>query len=477
MASDDATTLPPPSPEHRRAAAGQFERANQAVATGHYDYGLHLLVSCCKLDPANLIYRQALRRTQKAWYRNNMRGSWLAWLTAWPGRLRQRRARLAGDHLKVLEHGEEVLLRNPWDVGAQRAQADAADALGLLDLAVWSLEQARQKRPRDAGLNRALARLYERRGNFTQAVALWQLVRQAAPDDVEAAGKVKDLAAAETIARGGYEEAVTHAGERSPEAPVPVPGRQTQASPADRVEREAEPIRKRLEADPADRHAYLQLAAVFRRAGELERAAEVLNEGLARTGDSFEMSCDLADLEIEPFRRNLALAEERLRQEPDNPEMRQLRARLRKEINARELDLYRRKADRYPNDPGHRLEMGVRLLRAGQLDEAIPALQAAREGPRQRWQASYWLGHAFKQRGNAALALRNFEDAYQHLPATETAARKDLLFLLAQGAADAGDLARAVERATELANLDFAYRDVGRLLDEWQARLQAEAPK
>src|SRR5437762_4381984 len=86
--------------------------------------------------------------------------------------------------------------------------AEAADELGQLDLAVWMLEQARQKEPHQATLNRTLARLYERRGNFAQAIALWELVRKADPSDMEAANKSKDLAAHETIARGQYEAAV-----------------------------------------------------------------------------------------------------------------------------------------------------------------------------------------------------------------------------------------------------------------------------
>ena len=50
-----------------------------------------------------------------------------------------------GDYLGVLVHGERVLARNPWDVGVQMDMAEAADSLGQLDLAVWLLEQARQK--------------------------------------------------------------------------------------------------------------------------------------------------------------------------------------------------------------------------------------------------------------------------------------------------------------------------------------------
>src|SRR5205814_6368790 len=122
-------------------------------------------------------------------------------------------AKGARDYLKVLEYGEQVLIRNPWDVGTHMDMAEAAEALGLLDLAVWTLEQARQKNPQDATVNRALARLFEKRGNFTQAIALWELIRRAAPSDVEPQDKAMDLAANETIARGRYDEVVTTPGE------------------------------------------------------------------------------------------------------------------------------------------------------------------------------------------------------------------------------------------------------------------------
>src|ERR671922_1347246 len=152
MANAGDSALHPPSPEHRRIAAGKFERANQVVATGNFDYAIHLLLDCCKLDPANLLYRQALRRTEKARYRNNLRGSWLAWLTTWPTRARLKTALRAREYLKALEHGEQILARNPWDVGAQMDMAASAVVLGLLDLAIWSLEQARQKQARDPAL-------------------------------------------------------------------------------------------------------------------------------------------------------------------------------------------------------------------------------------------------------------------------------------------------------------------------------------
>ena len=38
--------------------------------------------------------------------------------------------------------------------------------------------------------------------------------------------------------------------------------------------------------------------------------------------------------------------------------------------------------------------------------------------------------------------------------------------------AEAGDLSKAVDLASELAHLDFGYRDIQNRLDDWQARLR-----
>src|SRR5205807_193697 len=131
MADTPPPGLPSPTPEQRRVAAGQFERANEVLATGNHDYAIRLLVTCCQFDAA-----------------------------------------------------------------------------GLLDQAIWSLEQARPREPDNVKVNRGLARLYERSGDFKRATKFWQRVRKADPADAEAMQKVKDVAANETIARGGYEEAL-----------------------------------------------------------------------------------------------------------------------------------------------------------------------------------------------------------------------------------------------------------------------------
>jgi tetratricopeptide (TPR) repeat protein len=486
MASPDH--LPTVSAEVRRIAAERFDRANQVASSGNYDYAIQLLLTCCKLDPANFLFRQTLRRTQKAKYKNNLRGSRLAFLTTIRLRAKLKSAKRSREYLKVLEVGELILSKNPWDVGAQMDMAEAADALGLIDHAVFFLDQARQKSPKDATLNRALARLFEKRGNFAHAIALWQLVKEASPDDVEAAHKAKDLAASETIARGGY-RGESPSDTYPAEAPSTTHSRfgQPQASaaaaaapePADRVTREAAPILARLDTNPTDPHLYLQLSAVYRRGNQPDRSRAVLEQGLAPTGNDFRLTIELMEMDLDTWRRNLAVADRKLaKAEADDDykhtpeEMRKLRGKIVKEISSREIELFRLKADRFPQDLTYRLELGIRLADVDQLDEAIVELQHARKDPRLLWKACLHLGLCFKKRNNWRLAQRNFEEALAQLPPGEEEGRKELLYQLAVGSADSGELQKAIDLGHDLANIDFGFRDIGKLLDEWQERLQ-----
>lgn len=458
--------LPPPSPEQRRIAAERFERARQVILTGNQDYGIQLLLACCKIDPANLIYRQELRKAQKKRHKDKLRGGLMSLLSRARYKTKLKNAKRGHHYLTVLEFGEEILTRNPWDRGAQLDMGEAADALGLHDVGIFILDQAREKDHHDPLVNKALARLLEKRGHFTQAIKLWELVRKKLPQDPEAATKAKDLAASETIKRGHYEEAI------SSDEPIRAIVDHNQKLAAERELKAESKLHEKLQTEPADPQAYLELAATMKKAGKTEEALDLLHKGLSASGQHYELQMAVAELEIEPFRKDLNQTEERLKTRAEDEELRLHRARLLKEINTREMDVYRAKADRHPAELSHRLELGVRLLRAGQVDEAIAELQHARKDERLQGKAALYLGHGFKARNNWRLAERNFEEALHKLPANDESTRKDVLYQLATGAAAAGDLGKAVDLAHELANLDFAYRNVNRLLDEWQAKLQ-----
>ncbi len=154
------------------------------------------------------MYRQTLRRFERANVHQSVGRRPFAWIKGLVNQTRVRLARRRRDFRKVIECGELVLVTKPSDRRAHLQMAEAAEKLGLLDVAIWLLEQIWDKRSSTTTLNRTLARLYERRREFMKASILWDLVRRANPDDLEAHHKMQSLAAQDTIARGQYVEAV-----------------------------------------------------------------------------------------------------------------------------------------------------------------------------------------------------------------------------------------------------------------------------
>ena len=81
MPDRSTPTVSTPTAEQRKIAHDNFDRAKQVLATGNFDYGIDLLMTCCRLDPASVPFRTALRKAQKDKYGNDLRGSKVAVLT------------------------------------------------------------------------------------------------------------------------------------------------------------------------------------------------------------------------------------------------------------------------------------------------------------------------------------------------------------------------------------------------------------
>jgi serine/threonine protein kinase len=193
--------------EQRRAAAGQYERACEVLGSDKQEksYAHELLVSCCKLDPANTAYRRQLRQVGQDLHRRQGLGRWLSLPAALKSKALLKTAKAARDHRKVLEHGEAILARSPEDVATHLAMADAAAGLDLPFLEIWLLEQAYKEVPDSPEPMRRLAEAYEQQKELDKAIAMWQRVEKVLPQDLEASRKINALSASHTISRGKYD--------------------------------------------------------------------------------------------------------------------------------------------------------------------------------------------------------------------------------------------------------------------------------
>src|SRR5271168_4758587 len=103
MGDSDANTAPAPSPVQQQAAKGQFGLAERLLLKNNYADAIKLMRECLRLDPANLGYRRALRRTEQLAVQN---GS--GWLSKAALKTKCKMAKLSQAHTQVLELGEAL---------------------------------------------------------------------------------------------------------------------------------------------------------------------------------------------------------------------------------------------------------------------------------------------------------------------------------------------------------------------------------
>ena len=111
-------------------------------------------------------------------------------------------------------------------------------------------------------------------------------------------------------------------------------------------------------------------------------------------------------------------------------------------------------------------ELGVRSKRAGKFKEAIQAFQAARDDVRHRAQVQIHLGESFQHIRQFKLALASYEAAVEAADACNRTSQKLALYRAGVLAAELKDVERAEKYLTQLAAIDFGFRDVADRLDK-----------
>ena len=139
---------------------------------------------------------------------------------------------------------------------------------------------------------------------------------------------------------------------------------------------------------------------------------------------------------------------------------------FRKQANQVELEIFATKADRDPGNARLKYELGLRLKRAGKMKEAITTLQAARGDSKRKTQVLLELGECFQKIEQYKLALAHYEQAIEACEEPDGQARRLALYRAGVLATGLRELDRAERHLSELAGLDFGYRDVSDRLDK-----------
>ncbi len=452
------------NPQQLKKAQSYFHHGNEAAGKGNFDYAISMFREALKILPGDLNYRQALRGVQRKRFNNDpAKVGGLAKARVKTMRLGSRGNKSKGKWAELMESCEDALAHNPWDVGASRDAAEAAEGLGFPVLAKWLLDSISAQAGEDADYFRHLGRVFEINHDFQRAIQCWERVRKLAPADENALRQINALSANATIARSGMGQAAFKSPAGKPDAEVESfsPDAEELAELAMAPEQR---FLAQIDAHPERVGPYLELSDHFRMQGRLSDAEKVLSRGLKAIPDDTVLEMARAEVQISLLHKAIEAWGARSAKNPDDLDAKAKHEKLQGMLNDFEIKEFRRRAAQRPEDLTLQLQLGIRLARVGQHDAAIAAFQQARSSPELRVQALLQAGVSFEANGVLKLAERHYADALKIADPAEAATLLELNYRLGRVAEAQGDTHQAEEHYNEVAAHDYGYLDVAQRL-------------
>jgi len=454
-----------PTPDDLRKAKTYFEYGNDAALKSNFDYAIDMYKQACKIVPDNLVYRQALRGIERRKFGDPSKVSKLVGAKNQPILFRARSARGKQKFAEAIDLCEDAFVNNPWDVGAARVAAEAAEGLGHLNVAQWFVESVHAI-TKDVDFLKYAARVFEANESWAKAIGCWEKVKVLLPNDQDANRQINALSASSTIKRAGLTDALdSRAAEAAKVEPV-----ETSEAKVSRLKHEQlspeERLIKEILADPKAIHAYLDLADIYRRRSDFDKAEKVLARGLKANADDEGLKAVYEDTQISRLKRAIESQSQRVLQHPEDTGAKAKLDQLTEMYNKYEIEAFRRRAKTHGDDPTVHLQLGMILARTGDHDGAIASFQQARTSslPSLKLQALYHSGLSFEANSAFKLADRNYREALKLLEPDDKDMFLSLRYRLGRTAEALGNNEDAEEHYNEVAAIDYSYLDVAQRL-------------
>ncbi|HEY4312087.1 MAG TPA: tetratricopeptide repeat protein [Pirellulales bacterium] len=450
----------PVSRQMRGRLQACFEHGSKSASKGNYDYATEMFTQCVQGDPGNLLYVQNFLNNLQKKYGNNKKGSKLAGLKGGMVKGSIQKSYMQKDWKAVLNSGLEMLKLNPWDLQSLKQMANACEQLQFDEVQLAYLKLAQDVDIADIDVNRLYARALGRLGRFDEAIVCWTRVQKVSPRDEEANRSIANLTVEKTIHKGGYEDA-----ESSTEVMVDKDAQSDRQGTGVAKLTPEQQLEKAIAKNPEKVENYSELADLHLRHDRLEQAEQVLAKALQVSGGEMTIRERLEDVQMRRARRDLEIAQKRAQAEKTQESV-DLWRQMNEALNRTELEVYRSRSDRYPDNAALKFEFAVRLQRAKNFAEAIKIYQQAHADTKRKAAIHLGLGECFQSIKQFKLAMSNFEQAVIATSDREPDQKKVALYRAGKLALFMKNLDVAERHLNELAGLDFGYKDVADLLDK-----------
>ena len=422
-----------------------WEKGYDTLEKKNYDYAMLLLAEALEKEPAFFDCRMALRAAQIKKHENAGRLAKMAAAAGNAHHIAQAKIALKRkNYYSAMAHAEKILCSDPESSVGHQVIVDAGKALDLPQTIISSLQMLKKAKPKDNKITQELAKALEMLNDWDEAERVMLELAKLNPDDPFLQQAYKDTAAKATIYRGNYEKRAD-----GQDAGDDYDSRADYTS-EDVLEEKIYAMEERLQDESENFKLAVDIAKLYVERQDFDRAFEYFDwvqENHSVSDSSIDRA--LADAHEAHFNYDIS-------QYPEgSPE----RVGLEAERDAFMLENCQKRADRYPTMLEFRFELGERLFRTGDVNEAILTFQRTQNSPSHKHRSLCYLGQCFMQRGMYDMALSQFEKAMEG-KSTFDDQKKELIYLLAGVYEQQGKHEEAKAHYKSIYEVDVGYRDV-----------------
>lgn len=458
MSSGTPPTLTPSQQETLKRAKSAGEKQN-------YDYAISLLSSLLKEVPAFTEGRRLLRANEILKAKNaSSLARTLSNVKIAPLYMKGKTS-LAKNPQEALITAEEILAIDPISEQGNELLAEAAAALGLLDVPVLAYETLANAKPNDTKTLKLLANAYLANNQLEKAQETFQKVINLNKTDGEAIKGLKDCSARIASASGGWEQ------DSDFRTSLKDADEARQLEQASKVVKSEEALDEQIaslyngpfQENPQNIDVVKKIAALCEQKKDFDAAIQWFEyaNGIANGADPVIVkhisTLKLKQLDHQIFEAKKQLAS--LEPGPDKTAWEEYLAGLEQSKAQLSLESARAAVEKYPTDLTLRYELGLALFQAGEYREAVPELQQALRQPAVRHRALFYLGQCYAKNGLPDLAIKQFQTAKSEMVAMDNL-KKDVIYTLGVTLESVGKKDEALEEFKAIYEVDYQYRDV-----------------
>ncbi|MCL2743474.1 MAG: tetratricopeptide repeat protein [Planctomycetaceae bacterium] len=451
------------SPAEREKLQKLFAEGNKQMMKSGFQYADDIYLTPCVLgDPANILYfKTFLANLKKKFGEKKKKGFFGSVASS------SKKAVASKKPEEKFKAAIAAIRANPWDVRAFLDGGDACSEMGYAEVALEYYRAACDAEPMDADANWACAHALRDIADYDGAITCMNRYIKTRPQDKDALRFRGNLDVEKTIHKS---KVATGDGSQLRDAAAQARG--GIAEDEDVMGRKLtyiEQVERQIKKNPEDISNYLTLAQYYYQQSDYDKAEEYLVKCVEKSKQAPDMQERLLDAQKQKLLAKVLKLKEEF-ETTRNKELVQPFNETKAEYEEKNLELVKHRIKHHPSHSGYRFEYGMLLRKQKLFREAIAEFQIAQQDVTKKGECLLAIGQCFQQIQQHTLAMKHYQEAVKAI--TENGdEKKKALYLTAKLAFDMKDYETSKKYGEELAMLDFAYKDLGDLLDKVSQKL------